>query len=92
MTNTAVNEEIAVLLGTLEHQWDHVLRILEGRSEGDLRHPILPSGWTCLGPVRHGALDVARFRLSRVVVVTLGSSFPARSAQRIGSPTCLAGG
>lgn len=49
------------LLDQLERQRRHVLGILEGLSEADLRRPVLPSGWTCLGLVRHLALDVEKF-------------------------------
>jgi uncharacterized damage-inducible protein DinB len=53
--------EARVLLSSLTEQRDHVLGILEGLSEDDLRRPVLPSGWTCLGLVRHLAIDVERF-------------------------------
>jgi uncharacterized damage-inducible protein DinB len=49
------------LLETLNDQRQHVLGILEGLSEEDLRRPVLPSGWTCVGLVQHLALDVERF-------------------------------
>jgi uncharacterized damage-inducible protein DinB len=45
----------------------HVLGILEGLSDEDLRRPILPSGWSCLGLVQHLALDVEQFWFRRVV-------------------------
>lgn len=45
--------ELAALLGCLNGQRRHVLGILEGLSEVDLRRPPLPSGWSCLGLVRH---------------------------------------
>jgi Protein of unknown function (DUF664) len=50
-----------VLLGSLNRQREHVLGILEGLAEKDLRQPVLPSGWTCAGLVQHLALDVERF-------------------------------
>jgi hypothetical protein len=53
--------ERSALLGWLGYQREHVLGILEGLSEDDLRRPVLPSGWTCLGLVNHLALDVERF-------------------------------
>lgn len=53
-TRTALHE-------TLDGQRRHVLGILEGLSDDDLRRPVLPSGWTCAGLVRHLALDVERF-------------------------------
>ncbi|HEU5419683.1 MAG TPA: DinB family protein, partial [Streptosporangiaceae bacterium] len=45
----------------------HVLGILDDLSEDDLRRPVLPSGWTSLGMVRHLALDVERFWFRAVV-------------------------
>jgi hypothetical protein len=54
-------DESELLLGTLRGQRDHVIGILDGLSEDDLRRPVLPSGWTCLGLVHHLAVDVERF-------------------------------
>jgi len=51
----------ASLRSALTNQRDHVLGILEGLSDDDLRRPVLPSRWTCLGLVHHLALDVERF-------------------------------
>jgi hypothetical protein len=56
------------LLGALRQQRQHVLGILEGLPEPALRRPVLPSGWTCLGLVRHLALDVERFWFRGVAV------------------------
>ena len=56
------------LLGALRQQRQHVLGILEGLPEQALRRPVLPSGWTCLGLVRHLALDVERFWFRGVAV------------------------
>ncbi|MGW0857439.1 DinB family protein [Streptomyces sp. NPDC002690] len=53
--------EIATLLACLRDQRRHVLGILDGLGEEALRRPVLPSGWSCLGLVRHLALDVERF-------------------------------
>ncbi len=50
--------EIETLLAYLNAQRDHALGILEGLDEAALRRRLLPSGWTCLGLVRHLALDV----------------------------------
>jgi hypothetical protein len=55
------------LLASLTSQREHVLGILEGLSEQALRRPVLPSGWTCLGLVRHLALDVERFWFRAIV-------------------------
>jgi len=60
-TEPTIGKELRALLSSLSFQRDHVLGILEGLSEEDLRRPVLPSGWTCLGLVQHLALDVERF-------------------------------
>jgi Protein of unknown function (DUF664) len=57
----SMSAETAVLLSALNNQRDHVLGILDGLSDDDLRRPVLPSQWTCLGLVQHLALDVERF-------------------------------
>ena len=60
-------KEIPALLSSLNNQRAHVLGILEGLAGEALRRPVLPSGWTCLGLVRHLALDVERFWFRAVV-------------------------
>lgn len=55
------------LLSSLNAQREHVLGILNGLSEEELRRPVLPSGWTCLGLVQHLAHDVEEFWFRRVV-------------------------
>lgn len=64
---SGLNPETQALLAALDSQRAHVLGILEGLSDTDLRRPVLPSGWTCLGLVRHLALDVERFWFRAVV-------------------------
>jgi uncharacterized damage-inducible protein DinB len=61
------NPETAVLLSTLRAQRAHVLGALDGLPDEALRRPVLASGWTCLGLVRHLALDVERFWFRAVV-------------------------
>lgn len=51
----------ALLLAALAAQRAHVLGILEGLDEADLRRAVLPSGWTPMALVHHLALDVERF-------------------------------
>ena len=55
---------------SLDAQRNHVLGILDGLGDDDLNSPILPTGWTCLGLVRHLALDVERFWFQTVVAGT----------------------
>jgi len=67
MSQPAMPSESRVLLSALSAQRDHVLGILAGLSDEALRRPVLPSGWTCLGLVRHLAVDVERFWFRSVV-------------------------
>ena len=61
MPRPEVVDEKDLLLATLGGQRDHILVILEGLSEHDLRRPLLPSGWSCIELVHHLAVDVERF-------------------------------
>jgi hypothetical protein len=67
MTLSATDDEKSSLRSALTDQRDHVLGILEGLSEEQLRRPVLPSQWTCLGLVNHLAVDVERFWFRDVV-------------------------
>ena len=62
----AVGEREA-LLTALRDQREHVLRAVAGLPDAELRRPVLPSGWTCLGLVQHLTLDVERFWFRAVV-------------------------
>lgn len=59
--------EKALLLRFLTAQRRHVLGILEGLSEEQLRRPVLPSGWHCLGMVKHLALSDEHYWFRSVV-------------------------
>jgi hypothetical protein len=59
--------EAEQLLSSLSSQRDHVLSILSGLEEDALRRPVLPTGWSCLGLVRHLTFDVERFWFGQVV-------------------------
>ncbi|MEO3742250.1 DinB family protein [Plantactinospora sp. B5E13] len=48
------------LRAALDDQRRHVLGIVDGLTGEELRRPVLPSGWSCLGLVNHLALDVER--------------------------------
>ena len=67
MSHPEPGAESAMLLKWLTGQREHVLGILDGLSDADLRRPVLPSGWTCLGLVHHLAVDVERFWFQNVV-------------------------
>jgi uncharacterized damage-inducible protein DinB len=49
------------LLDTLNAEREHVLGIIDGLADENLRRPVLPSGWTILGLVNHLALDDEMF-------------------------------
>ena len=50
-----------VLLGRLRGLRQHILDQLDGLDDEQLRTPVLPSGWTCLGLVRHLTLSDERY-------------------------------
>ncbi len=60
--------EQQVLLGALNRQREHVLEAVNGLGADDLRRPVLPSAWNCIGLVNHLSLDVERFWFQAVVV------------------------
>jgi hypothetical protein len=59
--------ERALLLERLAGQRRHVLDQVEGLTEDQLRRPVLPSGWSCLGLVRHLTLSDERYWFEVVV-------------------------
>jgi Protein of unknown function (DUF664) len=59
--------ERELLLGFLNEQRHHVLGILEDLSEEQLRRPVLPSGWHCLGMMKHLALSDEHYWFRSVV-------------------------
>jgi len=59
--------ETLALLSSLTNQRNHVLGILDGLSEEQLRQPVLPSGWSCLGMVQHLTISDERFWFRGIV-------------------------
>jgi hypothetical protein len=57
----------ALLLSRLTGQREHVLEQLAGLTDEQLRRPVLPSGWSCLGLVRHLTLSDERYWFEVVV-------------------------
>jgi hypothetical protein len=55
------------LIDTLTSQRRHVLGVVAGLTDADLRRPALPSGWTCAGLINHLALDVELFWFRAVI-------------------------
>jgi hypothetical protein len=60
-SHSSMTQEKTELLSALSGQREHILGILEGLDEEQLRRAVLPSAWTCLGLVQHLALDVERW-------------------------------
>jgi hypothetical protein len=59
--------ERTLLLRRLDGQRQHVLSQLEGLTDEQLRRPVLPSGWSCLGLVRHLTVSDERYWFEVVV-------------------------
>jgi Protein of unknown function (DUF664) len=62
-----MDAEAALLRDLLDQQRNHVLGSLEGLTEEQLRRPVLPSGWHCLGMVKHLALADEHYWFRSVV-------------------------
>ncbi|MGY1807036.1 DinB family protein [Blastococcus sp. SYSU D00669] len=67
MSRPELIDEKSALLAALRSQREHVLGILDGLPDEELRRPVLPSGWSCLGLVKHLAVDVERFWFRAVI-------------------------
>ena len=63
----AQSAQRALLLSRLTGQREHVLEQLAGLTDEQLRRPVLPSGWSCLGLVRHLTLSDERYWFEVVV-------------------------
>src|ERR1700733_2465467 len=61
MPEPTPDREREALLDWLVAQRSHVLGVLSGLSEEDLRRRVLPPGWSCLALERHLAVDDERF-------------------------------
>lgn len=59
--------ERELLQDRLDGRRQHILEQLDGLSDDDLRRPVLPSGWSCLGLVRHLTLSDERYWFETVV-------------------------
>ena len=63
-----MDSERTFLQGSLNNQREHVLGILEGLSDDDLRRRVLPSGWSSLGLVQHLTWSVEVFWFQRIIM------------------------
>lgn len=61
MITQDIRPETSALLTSLTIQRNHVLGILEGLTDNQLRRPVLPSGWSCLGMIQHLTISDERF-------------------------------
>ena len=62
-----MDPQAELLRDFLDEQRNHVLGILEGLTDDQLRRPVLPSGWTCLGMVKHLSLADEHYWFRSVV-------------------------
>jgi Protein of unknown function (DUF664) len=62
-----MGNETELLLHFLDQQREHVLGVLDGLPDEMVRRPVLPSGWSCLGMVRHLALADEHYWFRSVV-------------------------
>lgn len=67
MITQDIQPETSALLASLTIQRNHVLGILEGLTNDQLRRPVLPSGWSCLGMVQHLTISDERFWFRGIV-------------------------
>ncbi len=67
MITQDIQPETSALLASLTIQRNHVLGILEGLADDQLRRPVLPSGWSCLGMVQHLTISDERFWFRGIV-------------------------
>jgi uncharacterized damage-inducible protein DinB len=65
-STSSASTEKALMLSALNSQRKHVLGILDGLTDEALRRPVLPTGWSCLGLVRHLTVDVEQLWFSIV--------------------------
>ena len=64
---SSVDDTRARLVAALAQGRRHVLGIVDGLTDEQLRRSVLPSGWSCAGLVNHLAIDVERFWFQAVV-------------------------
>lgn len=62
-----MDEETELLRDCLDAQRNHVFGILDGLDDEQLRRAVLPSGWSCLGMVKHLALADEHYWFRSVV-------------------------
>jgi uncharacterized damage-inducible protein DinB len=62
-----VTWERDLLVERLRGRREHILEQLQGLSDTELRRAVLPSGWTCLGLVRHLTLSDERYWFETVM-------------------------
>lgn len=76
-TAAVIDREKQLLTTALDAQRRHILTMLEGLEDEQLRRPVLPSGWHCLGLVKHLALSDEHYWFRCVVGGEPLDYFPA---------------
>jgi uncharacterized damage-inducible protein DinB len=64
---SSATAERDLLAAYLHSSREHVVGIIDGLTDDELRRPVLPSGWNSLGLVQHLAIDVERFWFRAVI-------------------------
>jgi uncharacterized damage-inducible protein DinB len=62
-----MDREHVMLLNRLNEGRAHVMGTLEGLTDAQLRQPMVPSGWHCLGMIKHLALSDEHYWFSCIV-------------------------
>lgn len=52
-TSTAAAPDTATMLSGLVAQQQRIIGIVAGLDDATMRHPVLPSGWSCGGMIQH---------------------------------------
>jgi hypothetical protein len=67
MADTPTIVETRALISRLNAQRGHVMGILDGLSDEELRRAVLPSGWTALALIKHLTFDIEYFWFRGIV-------------------------
>jgi hypothetical protein len=72
-----MSDERDLLLRRLDGHRQHVLGAIDGLTDEQLRHPVLPSGWHCLGLLQHLTLADEHYWFRSIVGGEPLDFFPA---------------
>ncbi|MDE9364705.1 DinB family protein [Luteipulveratus sp. YIM 133132] len=87
-----IDRETTLLLGALRSQREHVVTMVDGLDDEQARRPVLPSGWSCLGLLKHLAHSDEHYWFACVVggEPVDGSLFADGADWRVGDDSTLA--